>query len=66
MRHRADECALGGAEDEELEEKVVELEAELDKSRLRLLVAACKGGACSDAVAVTVTVMVTVAVIGSG
>lgn len=47
MRHRADECALGGGEDEELEERVVDLEAELDKSRLRLMVAACKGGARS-------------------
>lgn len=41
-RAQADEAAASGREDEE-EENVLKMEAELDRCLLRLIAAACKG-----------------------
>ena len=42
-RAKADEAAASGREDEEEEENVLKMEAELDRCLLRLIAAACKG-----------------------
>jgi len=42
-RSRADEAAAAGREDDEADEAVFKMEAELDRCLLRLIAAACKG-----------------------